>query len=106
MRYFAQSLNINGQQIQGPLDSQFQNIGSIVNVITRFMVPLAIIILLFSFIMAGYDYLTSQGSAEKIKSAQAKMVTGVVGFILLLFALLIVRIVAYIFGVGGSFIGL
>jgi len=98
--YLAQLININGQPIQGPLDAQFQNIGSVVNLITRFMVPLGIIILLASFIWAGFDYLTSQGSAEKIKSAQAKMITGVIGFVILVFALIVVRLVASIFGIG------
>jgi len=102
--YLSQSLNINGQQVQGPLDAQFQNIGSVVNVVTTFMIPLGVIILLFSFIWAGFDLVTSQGSPEKIKSAQGKITTGVIGFIILVFALLVVKLIASIFGIGGGIV--
>lgn len=105
MRYLAQTLNINGDSITGPLDAKFENLGSVVNALTIFMIPLGIIILLFSFILAGIDYVTSQGSAEKIKSAQAKMITGVIGFVLLVFGLIVVRLVSFIFGIGQGVVG-
>jgi len=62
--------------------------------------PMAGIVLLFVLISGGYDYMISQGNAEKMKSAQAKITSGVIGFILLIASFLITRIIALIFGLG------
>jgi hypothetical protein len=59
--------------------------------------------LLFVFIWGGYDLIMSQGDANKVKSAQAKITTGLIGFILLILSYLITSLVARIFGLGGGF---
>jgi len=51
-------------------------------------------------IWGGYDFLMSQGQPEKMKSAQAKITTGLVGFILLIVSYIVVKLIARIFGVG------
>jgi len=90
IRHLAQSLNIGGTNIEGPLDSSLSStggpitLGDIINRILTFLLPLAGIILLFVLIMGGYDYMVSQGNPEKIKSAQAKITTGIIGFFLLI----------------------
>jgi len=98
MSYLAQNLNISGQSIEGPL--KFNNLGEVVSrVINVFLIPIAGIILLLIFIFAGYDFITSQGNPEKIKSAQAKMTSGIIGLVLLVLSFLVVRVVELIFGV-------
>ncbi len=103
MTYLSQSLNIGGQIIQGPLDTRLNTVGDIVNRVMQFLIPLAAIILLFVIIWGGYDYMLSQGNPEKYKSAQAKIFTGIIGFVLLILAYFIVKVIATIFGVSGSF---
>ncbi|NMB84182.1 hypothetical protein GYA28_02730 [Candidatus Roizmanbacteria bacterium] len=99
-RYLAQTVNMNGQQITGPLQG-INNLGDIVNKMTMFLLPLAGIILLFVLIWGGYDYMMSQGKPDKIKSAQAKITTGLIGFILLILAFFLTKLLTTIFGLSG-----
>ena len=102
MRYsvFAQSINIGGQTITGPLDSSADSLGKIITKVLGLIMPLAGVVLLFVLISGGYDYMMSQGSPEKIKSAQGKITTGIIGFILLIISFVVVRLIATIFGIG------
>lgn len=88
-------------ELQGPLQG-ISTLGDLVNKIATFIMPLAAIILFFVLVWGGYDYLMSQGNAEKIKSAQAKITTGVIGFVLLVSSFLIVKLITSILGVGGG----
>jgi len=98
MRYLAQRVIINDQTIQGPL--QFNTLGEIVSrVVNFFLIPISGVILLLVFIWAGYDFMTSEGNPEKIKSAQAKITTGIIGIVLLVLAFLIVKVVELILGI-------
>lgn len=103
MRYLAQSFNIGGQTIEGPLDPKFNSLGSLVTEVLKFLVPLAGVILLFVLIWGGYDFMMSQGNPEKIKSAQAKLTTGIIGFVLLLVSFLMAKLISTIFGLGAGF---
>lgn len=103
-RYLAQKVCIGGQCVEGILDNKISTVGDLVNRIVQFLIPLAAVILLIVFIMGGYDFMMSQGSPEKIKSAQAKLTTGIIGLILLLLAFVIVRLISQILGLGGGII--
>lgn len=100
--YLAQSLNFGNQTIQGPLDSSVDSLGKIITKTLGFIMPMAGIVLLFVLISGGYDYMMSQGNADKIKSAQGKITSGIIGFILLIVSFLITRLIAVIFGLGGG----
>jgi len=99
-KFLSQNLSISGKPIQGPLQG-IETIGDLINRILPFILGLAGIILLFVLILAGYDLIMSQGNAEKIKSAQAKITTGIIGLFLLIFSYLIVSLIAKIFGLSG-----
>ncbi len=98
----SQSLNFGNQTIKGPLDSSVDSLGKIITKTLSFVMPMAGIVLLFVLISGGYDYMMSQGNADKIKSAQAKITSGIIGFILLIVSFLAVRLIAVIFGLGGG----
>ena len=100
--FLAQSLQINGIPINGPLDSSVDSLGKIITQALSFIMPLAGIILLFVLISGGYDYMMSQGNPDKIKAGQAKITSGIIGFILLIASFLITRLIATIFGLGGG----
>lgn len=102
MKFLAQSFNIGNQTISGPLDPSVDSLGKIITKILGFIMPMAGIVLLFVLISGGYDYMMSQGNADKMKSAQAKITSGIIGFILLIASFLIVRIIAAVFGLGGG----
>lgn len=97
--HLAQQINISGQPIEGPLRG-INTLGDLVNKVVELLIPLAGIILFFVLIWGGYDFLMSQGNPEKIKGAQAKITTGIIGFVLLIFAYVIVKLIAKIFSVG------
>ena len=100
----AQKINVNGVVIQGPLDESYTSLASIINNVLPFIMTLAGILLFFVLLWGGFDYVTSQGAPEKLKTANAKITAGVVGFVLLVLSFLIARIFAYIFGIGGGII--
>lgn len=100
---YAQQISLNGNAIKGPLEG-YNNIGDIVNNVVPFIMTLAGIILFFVLMWGGLDYVTSQGSPEKLKNANAKITAGVIGFVLLVLSFLITRVLAYIFGVGQGII--
>lgn len=102
--FLAQNLDINGTSIQGPLDGSITNLGDLVNRVLTFLLPLGGIVLLFVLIWGGYDYMMSQGNPEKLKGAQAKITTGLIGFFLLITSYLFVRVIAAIFGLGTGII--
>lgn len=101
-QYLSQSLNFGNQTIEGPLDSSVDSLGKVITKTLGFIMPVAGIVLLFVLISGGYDYMMSQGNADKIKSAQAKITSGIIGFILLIVSFLMVRLIAVIFGLGGG----
>jgi len=97
VKYLVQQIQINDKTIEGPL--QFNTLGEIVSrVVNFFLIPIAGVILLLIFIWAGYDFMTSEGSPEKIKSAKAKITTGIIGIVLLVISFLIVKVVELILG--------
>ena len=97
----SQSINFGGQTIKGPLEG-IENLGQLVSRVLEFLFPLAGVVLLFVLIWGGYDYMMSQGNPEKLKGAQAKITTGFIGFGLLVFSYLIVKLLATIFGLGSG----
>lgn len=101
-QYLSQSLNLGNQTIQGPLDQNVDSLGKIITKTLGFIMPMAGIVLLFVLISGGYDYMMSQGNADKIKSAQGKITSGIIGFILLIVSFLITRLIAVIFGLGSG----
>lgn len=98
-KFLVQQIDVGGQSLKGPLVG-INNLSDIVNKVVAFLIPLGGIILLFVMIWGGYDFMMSRGQPEKIKSAQAKITTGIIGFVLLVFAYVITKLLATIFGVG------
>ena len=102
---YAQQVNLNGVGIKGPLEGYNTfRIGDIINNLVPFVISIGGVLLFFILMWGGYDYVTSQGTPEKIKSANAKITAAIVGFILLVLSFLITRVISYIFGVGEGII--
>lgn len=101
-KLLAQTVNFGTTEIKGPLDPNIRNLGDLISRILSFIIPLSGIVLLFVLIWGGYDYMMSQGNPEKVKTAQAKITTGIIGFVLLIASYLIVRLIAGIFGLSGA----
>lgn len=108
-KILTQSININGQPIEGPLkipgvSSNEITLGDIISRILSFLLPIAGIILLFVLVSGGFDYMMSQGDGNKIKTAQAKITTALIGFGILIFSFLLTKLISLIFGIQGGII--
>ncbi|KXK12019.1 MAG: hypothetical protein UZ22_OP11002000135 [Microgenomates bacterium OLB23] len=92
--------------VEGPLRPELvqAGIGGIITMLLSFLYAVAIVLLFFIFIWGGYDILTSQGSEEQFSAGAKKISSGVIGFILLILALFVTRIVAFVFGLDTSLI--
>lgn len=90
-------------EIKGPLDPAISDIGSLINRLMIFGVPIAVLVLFFVFISAGYDLLQAGGSPDKVKTAKAKFTYGIIGLVLLVFAYFITALIGQIFGFGKGF---
>lgn len=106
--YLAQCIKIGGEEICGPLPTPAGSAGGqgftvayILNKLISFIFPLSGILLFFYLVAGGYDFLTSAGNPEKIKSGQGKITAALIGFFLLMASYLIVKLFADIFGLGG-----
>lgn len=74
---------------------------SSISVFTNILIPLFMIggglLTLIMLLYAAYMYLTSEGSAEKIKKAQAVLTYSILGIFLIVLAFVITKIIGYIF---------
>ena len=99
----AQSIKIVDQVIEGPLrgsniiGKNIENFGDLVNVILAFIYPVAGLIILYFFIQAGFIMVMSRGNADKFVEAKGKMITTVIGFVILMSAYLVARIIQEVF---------
>ncbi len=99
----AQKITINGNPITGPLQG-IDTLSDLINIIVKFVYPLAGILLFIYFVWGGYDYLTSGGNPEKVKGAQGKLTSAIIGFTLLFVSYILVKIIASIFGLNSGVI--
>jgi len=100
--YLAQIVNVGGNEIKGPLVG-INTLADVVNRLIIFIMPVGGVILLLVLIWGGYDYMMSGGAPEKIKSAQAKLTTAIIGFVLLITSYILVKVITMIFGISGGF---
>ncbi|MBI2051826.1 hypothetical protein HYT33_03645 [Candidatus Roizmanbacteria bacterium] len=96
----AQTVKIGGQTIRGPLGGGINTLGDVINRVMTVLVPFAAVVLFLVLVWGGYDFVLSGGNPEKVKKGKAKITTALVGFLLLVFSFLIVRLVSQIFGLG------
>lgn len=99
LKYLSQQININGQPIQGPLQG-IKNLSDVINIVVKNLILIAGIILFLVLVWGGYGFMVSRGNPEKLKSARARITTGIIGFVLLIVSYLIVKLISVVFGLG------
>ena len=88
-----------GYTIEDPLAGKFVTIGDIINKLLPYTFRLAGLIMFLILIWGGFELLTSAGNPEKVKSAQGKITSAIVGFIIIFAAYWIVQILEIVFGI-------
>ena len=102
----AQCVTVSGQKICGPAKqfsgSAISTPADLVNQTLPFVYGLSLVALLFVFIWGGFDLMTSRGDPAKLKTARAKITSGIIGVILLAVAFLLTQFISKIFGLGSE----
>ena len=80
--YFAQNVNIGGQEISGPID-KFESVADIINAAIGIIFPLALFILFVYLLWSGFDMVRNLGNQKLIESAKLRITNAIIGIILL-----------------------
>lgn len=63
------------------------------------MSVIAIIWLVFLIITGGYGYMTAGGDKAKIEKAQKTITNGIIGLVIVVFAIFIINLIGYLLGI-------
>ena len=74
-------------------------IGHLINRLLPFAFYLAGLILLIMLIIGGFEMLTSGGSPDKMKAAQGRITSAVIGFVIVFISYWLMRILEIVFGI-------
>lgn len=88
-----------GYKISAPTGARFFDIGEVITLLLPYVFVIAGLLLFGYLIWGGFEFLTSAGDPEKIKSAQSKLVGAIVGFVIVLASYWLVQILEVIFGI-------
>lgn len=73
--------------------SQLTDLGHLVSILLNNAIVVAGIILLFLIVIAGFNMVSGGGSPEKIEQSKAIITYGIIGFIIVVAAFLIIRVI-------------
>jgi len=76
-----------------------KTVADIVSDLLPYVLTLSGIILFLILIYGGFDLLTSGGNSEKVKRAQEKIVSALIGFLIIFLAYWITQLLEVIFGI-------
>jgi len=82
-----------------PSPTGFNTIGSIISSLLPYIFVIAGLTLFIFLIIGGFGLLTSGGSPEKMKAAQGKITSAVIGFVIIFISYWLVRILEIVFGI-------
>lgn len=73
--------------------TNISDFGGLVNTVINFVSAFVGVIAVLYLILAGFNYVISQGNAKKVSEAKAAILNAIIGIIIVLIAYLIVRLV-------------
>jgi len=90
-----------GEIINNPkgFNPKLTDIGSIITQLLPYILVLAGLILFILLIIGGFGLLTSGGSPDKVKAAQGKITSAVIGFVIIFISYWLVRILEIVLGI-------
>lgn len=97
MEVFAQSLNMGGAAISGPVS--FGTIGDVISKAMPIVVAFAGFGLLVMIIAAGFTLLTSVGDAKKMEQGKQQLTMAIVGFLIIVGSVFLVRVIGIVLGI-------
>lgn len=88
-----------GERIVNPVGSKFTDIGSIITQLLPIIFVLAGLVLFIFLIIGGFGLLASGGSPDKMKAAQGKITSAVIGFVIIFISYWLIRIIEIMLGI-------
>ena len=82
----------------GLLSKSNSNIGEVISGLLPYIFVIAGLTLFILLIMGGFGLLTSAGSPDKVKAAQGKITSAIIGFVIIFIAYWLMRILEIVFG--------
>ncbi|OGD62284.1 hypothetical protein A2160_00625 [Candidatus Beckwithbacteria bacterium RBG_13_42_9] len=73
-------------------------LGKVISELLKYIFPIAGLILLFMLIAGGFQLLTSAGNPETTKAGQARVVSALIGFVIVFVAWWLMQIVETVLG--------
>ena len=95
-KILAQSLQIGGQNITGPV-TKFNNLADIINAVLGIVFPLALFALFVFLLWSGFDMVRNLGNPKLVESAKMRITNAIIGIILLAVSYWLSEIVIDIF---------
>jgi len=83
--------------IHGPLVG-ITSISDVINRLLLFIVPLAGIVLFFVLVFGGFSIITSEGNPDKLKTGRGAITAALIGFALITFSFVIVKLIGFLLG--------
>ena len=75
-----------------------KDVGSLISRILPYIFSAAAMALLIYLVMGGLQMMTSKGDPKAMQSAQAKITNAIIGFVIVIFAFVIVQLLGQILG--------
>jgi hypothetical protein len=92
-----------GKTINPPANFKFvgseSTIGDIISQILPIIFTLAGLVLFIFLLIGGFGLLTSGGSPDKMKAAQGRITSAVIGFVIIFISYWLIRILEIVFGI-------
>lgn len=85
-----------------PNPVKLQTLAEVIDYFTRIIRPVVLIVFLAVIMLGGWNYLTDGGDGKKIGKAKTMIIAGIVGFIIIALAPVIVELVGGLLGVQGG----
>ncbi len=88
--------------IKGPLPTKegggyrFESLGDIITIALQYLFPIAGLIMFLYIVYGGFQWLTASGDPKKVEAARNRITYAIVGFVLLVAAYWITKIVELI----------
>lgn len=79
--------------------AKFATIGGLLNLVIPLITIVAALLLLAMLMMGGFTWLTAGGDHKRVEEAQKRITFAILGFIIIVIAYLVTKIVGYITGV-------
>ena len=76
-----------------------------INATLKYLFPLAGLLLLANMIIGGFQLMFARGDPKAMQGAQGKITTSLIGFVIIIFAYFLIRILIQVFGLEGTYFG-